>query len=194
MSDPMSMFTPHPFQTRQAVRVLHAGGVIAYPTEAVYGLGCDPMDAAAVLRILELKKRPWQKGLILIASDRQQLDPFILPLSQELQTLLDESWPGPITWLLPAHPEVPYWLRGEHNSIAVRVTAHAGTRVLCEAFGRAIVSTSANPATLPPARSPLKVRRYFGDGLGMILHGPLGGRAQPSEIRDASSGRVIRAA
>ena len=186
--------TPHPFQTRRAAAVLRAGGVIAYPTEAVYGLGCDPMDAAAVMRILELKKRPWQKGLILIASDQQQLLPFIQPPSPELQAQLNQTWPGPVTWLLPARPEVPHWLRGEHHSIAVRVTAHPGTRALCEQFGGAIVSTSANPASAEPARSPLKVRQYFGDGLGLILHGQLGGRAKPSEIRDASSGRVVRAA
>ena len=182
----------HPFKIRQAVQVLLAGGVIAYPTEAVYGLGCDPLNADAVQRILELKNRPWQKGLILIASDQQQLLPFIQPLSPELQAQLNQTWPGPVTWLLPARPEVPHWLRGTHQSIAVRVTAHPGTRALCDAFGGAIVSTSANPASLPPARNPLKVRSYFGQQWGMILHGPLGGRAQPSEIRDASSGRLVR--
>lgn len=189
----MTTTIPHAFQIRRAVRVLRRGGVIAYPTEAVYGLGCDPLDAGAVQRILTLKQRPWQKGLILIASAQQQLTPFIQPLSTEIQAQLEQSWPGPVTWLLPARPEVPNWLRGTHDSIAVRVTDHPGSRALCEAFGGAIVSTSANPATLPPARNPLKVRRYFGNAPVMILHGPLGGRAQPSEIRDGRSGRLVRA-
>lgn len=189
----MSELMPHPFQIRRAVRVLRSGGVIAYPTEAVYGLGCDPLNAAAVHRILELKLRPWQKGLILIASDQQQLAPFIQPLSTELQAQLDQSWPGPVTWLLPARPEVPRWLRGEHDSIAVRVTAHLGTIALCQGFGGAIVSTSANPATIEPARDPLKVRRYFSQRLDMILHGPSSGRGRPSEIRDGRSGTLVRA-
>lgn len=183
---------PHPFQIRRAVRVLRIGGVIAYPTEAVYGLGCNSMDAEAVFRILELKQRPWQKGLILIASCQEQLTHYLQTIPPSLQHQLDASWPGPVTWLLPARPEVPRWLRGSHDSIAVRVSAHPGTIALCEAFGGAIVSTSANPASLEPARTPLKVRRYFGQQLGMILHGPLGGRAQPSEIRDAASGRLVR--
>ena len=188
----MTLIIPHPFQTRRAVCVLRHGGVLAYPTEAVYGLGCDPMNTKAVFRILELKKRPWQKGLILIASDQHQLEPYLLPIPATLQQQLDDSWPGPITWLLPARPEVPYWLRGTHDSIAVRVTAHPGSIALCEGFGGAIVSTSANPATLAPARTPLKVRSYFGERLAMILHGPLGGRSQPSEIRDGRTGQQVR--
>ena len=96
--------------------------------------------------------------------------------------------------LLPARPEVPRWLRGEHDTLAVRVTAHPLAAALCDAFGGPIVSTSANLAGHEPARSALRVQCELGSGVDYILHGPLGELAQPTEIRDAKTGRVIRAA
>lgn len=183
-----------PFHLRTARRILQAGGIVAYPTEAVYGLGCDPLNPQAVMRLLSLKQRPWQKGMILIASQRQQLDPYLETINAEIEEQLDRTWPGPVTWLLPARPEVPRWLRGEHDTLAVRVTAHPLAAALCEAFSGPIVSTSANLAGHAPARSPLRVQRELGGELDYILHGPLGELAQPTEIRDARTGRVIRAA
>lgn len=177
-----------------AARVLHGRGVIAYPTEAVYGLGCDPLDGEAVAHLLALKRRSPAKGLILIAADRAQLAPYLLPLSAELEARLDASWPGPVTWLLPARPEVPAWLRGAHDTLAVRVTAHPEAAALCRAFGGALVSTSANLAGRPPARSALAVRRSFRNTLDYILPGALGGASGPTEIRDGRSGRIVRPA
>lgn len=171
---------------------MRIGAVIAYPTEAVYGLGCDPLDAAAVARLLDLKQRPASAGLILIAADFAQLEPFLEPLSPALRRTVFATWPGPVTWLLPARPEVPVWLRGQHDSLAVRVTAHAGSAALCRAFGGALVSTSANPHGRTPARTPLQLHRYFGNDLGYLLPGPLGGRLRPSEIRDGRSGQIVR--
>lgn len=181
-----------PWKLREAARVLRGGGVLAYPTEAVYGLGCDPLDAEAVYRVLSLKGRAVGKGLILIGSDFSQLAPFVAELPPQRRGEVEASWPGPVTWLLPAHPGLPRWLRGVHETIAVRVTAHPLAASLCRAFGAAIVSTSANPSGRTPARSPLTVRRYFDDRVDSILHGSLGGRARPSEIRDGISGDVIR--
>ncbi|MBI5041794.1 MAG: Sua5/YciO/YrdC/YwlC family protein [Gammaproteobacteria bacterium] len=183
---------PQPWQLRQATRLLHAGAIIAYPTEAVYGLGCDPLNAHAVLRLLALKRRPVEAGLILIAADFTQLEPFLEPLSVSLRRQVFAAWPGPITWLLPARPEVPIWLRGHHDSLAVRVTAHAGCAALCRAYGGPLVSTSANPRGRVPARTPLQVRRYFGAAIDYRLPGPLGARLRPSEIRDARTGKVLR--
>lgn len=183
-----------PFHLRTARRILQAGGIVAYPTEAVYGLGCDPLNPQAVMRLLSLKQRPWQKGMILIASQRQQLDPYLETVNAEIEEQLDRTWPGPVTWLLPARPEVPRWLRGEHDTLAVRVTAHPLAAALCEAFNGPIVSTSANLAGHAPARSPLRVLRELDGEVDYILHGPLGELAQPTEIRDARTGRVIRAA
>lgn len=183
---------PLPWHLRTATRLLNDGAVIAYPTEAVYGLGCDPLNAQAVMRLLKLKQRPVEAGLILIAADFAQVEPFLQPLTSAVRRKLFATWPGPVTWLLPARPEVPAWLRGRHATLAVRVTAHAGTAALCRSFGGALISTSANPRGREPARSILQVRRYFGDTLDYLLPGPLGGRSLPSEIRDAATGRVLR--
>ncbi|MGB5495457.1 MAG: Sua5/YciO/YrdC/YwlC family protein, partial [Sedimenticolaceae bacterium] len=109
---------------QHAARVLRAGGVVAYPTEAVFGLGCDPLNRSAVLRLLAIKQRPMDKGLILIANRLEQLLPFLRPLDPKVEQRLQETWPGPVTWLLPAHPAAPRWLRGRHTKLAVRVTAH----------------------------------------------------------------------
>ncbi|MCB1803316.1 MAG: Sua5/YciO/YrdC/YwlC family protein [Gammaproteobacteria bacterium] len=185
----MASFSRH--RLRVASRLLRDGGIIAYPTEAVYGLGCDPLNASAVMRLLAIKQRPASKGLILIASQFSQLIPFVEPPDDELQQRLDASWPGPVTWLLPAREQTPAWLRGDHASIAVRVTAHRGAAALCTAFGGALVSTSANLAGRPPARNPLQVRLRC-PALDMILHGPTDGRRRPSEIRDARSGATVR--
>lgn len=180
------------FHLRTARRLIKAGGIVAYPTEAVYGLGCDPLNPRAVMRLLALKQRPWQKGLILVASNREQLLPYLQPIAPAVEDKLARTWPGPVTWLLPAFPEVPYWLRGEHETLAVRITAHPEAAALCNAIGGPIVSTSANLAGHPPARSALEVRLALGEHVDYILHGPLGEQRQPTEIRDAMTGQVVR--
>ena len=168
-----------------------SGGVIAYPTEAVYGLGCDPFNAAAVARILTLKRRRPHKGLIVVAAEFRQLLPLLnlhqdLPLDQILAT-----WPGPVTWVMPASTRVPHWLRGDRGGIAVRVSAHPLVRELCGLTG-ALVSTSANPEDRVPARTAARVRAYFANRLDLIVPGTTGGRATPTVIRDAVTGRQIR--
>jgi len=168
------------------------GGLIAYPTEAVYGLGCDPRNGAVVRRLLALKARPEGKGLILIAADWSQLEPYVLPLEPERMAAIRATWPGPVTWLLPARRETPRWLIGDHATLAVRVTAHPLAAALSRRWGGALVSTSANLAARPPARTPLGVRRALGVGLDYILAGPCGGAARPSSIRDGLTGGVLR--
>lgn len=179
---------------RRAGAVIRAGGVVAYPTEAVWGLGCDPLDAEAVARILALKERPASMGLILIAADAAQLDPWVLPVSTAVEARIAATWPGPVTWVLPARDWVPDWIHGGRGSLAVRVTAHPQSAALCRATGFPIVSTSANRSGRPPARTGIQVRRWFGDELDLILGGATGGRGKPSEIRDGISGQPIRAA
>lgn len=178
---------------RRCVQALEAGGIVAYPTEGVWGLGCDPADPAAVEALLALKSRPVTKGLILVAADVAQIEPLLAPLAPAQREKALDHWPGPVTCLLP-DPErrVPEWLRGSHPSIAVRVSAHAGVRALCRAFGGPLVSTSCNPAGRPAARSLLQVRRYFRDRLDAILPGELGGAGKPSRIIDLENDRVLR--
>ncbi|WP_210397970.1 L-threonylcarbamoyladenylate synthase [Motiliproteus sediminis] len=181
------------WRLRQAVRALGAGGVIAYPTEAVWGLGCDPWQRAAVERLLLLKSRPQHKGLILVASDIEQLAPLLAGLSAAERDQLAATWPGPNTWLLP-DPQgwVPEWVKGQHASVAVRVSAHPLVRSLCRAFGAPLVSTSANPAGQEPARSAGDVRQMFPRQLDYLLPGPLGGLDKPTVIRDLRSGSLLR--
>lgn len=183
--------TAYDWHLHRAAQVLQQGGLVAYPTEAVWGLGCDPLNPEAVFDLLALKGRSPDKGLILIAADYEQLLPYIAaPAALEAQ--VRATWPGPVTWLLPARPEVPVWLRGAHTRLAVRVTAHPRAAALCTAYGAALVSTSANPAGRPPARSRLAVQRMFGRQLDYILPGELGGQSAPTEIREAGTGRIVR--
>ena len=179
------------WRTRRAVQTLNQGGVIAYPTEAVYGLGCDPWDDNALLKILEIKQRSWTKGLIVVAADFNQLQPFIEPVSADILAKIEGTWPGPVTWLLPVREEVSPLLTGVHNTIAVRVTAHAQTALLCKAYGGAIVSTSANLAGMRPARTVQQARWYVPE-VDYIMPGNCGGASKPSQIRDGLTGEVIR--
>ena len=179
-------------RVRAVARAVRTGGLIAYPTEAVYGLGCDPRNERAVRRLLALKRRSPRKGLILIAADFTQLAPYLQSLTAADQIQLDATWPGPYTWLIPARPEVPRWLRGQFDTLAVRVTAHPLVAALCRACGHPLVSTSANFSGRPPARTALAVRRQLGEKIDALLPGPTGGAARPTEIRDLRTGRLMR--
>ncbi|MDM8566219.1 L-threonylcarbamoyladenylate synthase [Candidatus Halobeggiatoa sp. HSG11] len=177
---------------KQAVQYLRQGKIIAYPTEAVYGLGCDPYNETALKNLLKLKQRSWKKGLILIASDYKQLEPFLQPLTSELETKLFASWPGPITWLLPAKTGVSHYLRGKSDKLAVRVTAHPQVIALCKQWGKALVSTSANTSDIPPCITASEVECGFEDKIDYLLPGQVGDRQRPSEIRDALTDEVLR--
>jgi len=179
----------------QAVEVLRGGGVIAYATEAVFGLGCDPQNNRAIERLLQLKQRPEHKGLILIAADEAQLHPYLdmAAISETMWQRVRASWPGPVSWLLPCAASVSRLLRGEHTTLAVRVTAHPQAAALCRAFGGAVVSTSANISQQPPARNAGEVARQLAGRIDGILSGVTGGATNPSEIRDARTGKILRA-
>lgn len=170
---------------------LRHGGLIAYPTESCFGLGCDPRHRPAVKRLLRLKKRPQSKGLILIASELRQLQPYIAALTPALRQQVEATWPGPHTWLVPTAPRCPAWLTGKHRSIAVRVTAHAPAARLCHGLNMALVSTSANQSGGKPARTWRECQRLFGTQ-ARVLPGRVGKRRKPSLIQDLASGRIIR--
>lgn len=179
---------------REAARIIANGGIVAYPTESVYGLGCDPRRHETVRRLLRLKHRAPELGLILIAAHEAQLAPYVDTDTAPGIEKARASWPGPFTWLLRARAGVSPWLRGKHETLAVRVTAHASAAALCRHARRALVSTSANRHGRPPARSAAAVTREFGAAVDFILQGNLGGLSAPTEIRDAASGRVVRPA
>ncbi|WP_297831627.1 Sua5/YciO/YrdC/YwlC family protein [Thermomonas sp.] len=173
---------------------LRSGGVIAYPTEGVWGLGCDPRNEAAVLRLLVLKQRDVGKGLILIAGNEAQIAPFIDTAALTAARLAEvrASWPGPNTWIVPASAAAPRWITGDHDGIAVRVTAHPQVVALCDGFGGALVSTSANIASEPAPRRREELDPRILAGVDAVGAGETSGRAQPSTIRDARSGAVLR--
>jgi L-threonylcarbamoyladenylate synthase len=175
----------------KAGRVLERGGVIAYPTEGVYGLGCLPDDFEAVGRILAMKERDPGMGLVLIVSAVDQLAGWVdVPLDKlELETSLEK----PITWIVPATDEVPWWIRGKHSSIAVRRTEHPVAKALCDEADSALVSTSANVSGRPPARNAFVLRRLFGALVDYIVPGECGPASGPSEIRDLDTGKTLRA-
>ena len=177
---------------RIAAQQLRQGGVVAYPTEAVWGLGCNPFDEMAVARVLELKARPVEKGLIVIAANLTQLEPFIYHLDDLQRQRLKNTWPGPVTWVVPANEMIPYWLSGRFASIALRVTAHPVAAGLCRAFGGPLVSTSCNPQGRNPAHNIHEVRKYFPGELDAITPGQVGKNIKPTEIRDLLTGSVLR--
>ncbi|BAO43347.1 Sua5/YciO/YrdC/YwlC family protein [Thiolapillus brandeum] len=180
-----------PFQLRLAAHLLRQGSVAAWPTEAIWGIGCDPLNPRAVKRLADLKQRSLSKGLILTGASYAQILPYIQPLPQQQMQAVLSSWPGPHTWLLPASPAAPSWITGNSTLVAVRVSAHPLTRDLCLAFGGALTSTSANLSGHPPGRTALQVRRRC-PGVDILLHGSTGGLRNPTPIRNALDGKVIR--
>ncbi|OOG59338.1 Sua5/YciO/YrdC/YwlC family protein [Rhodanobacter sp. C03] len=184
-----------PAELDGAAMLLRDGGVLAYPTEAVFGLGCDPHDRVAFERLFALKQRPPNQGVLLIAAAFEQVEHYIdlAAVPAAIMRQVRSSWPGPHTWIFPRSAAVPAWVAGEHAGIALRVTSHEPAGALCRTFGGALVSTSANPHGRLPARSAQTVVDYFGDALDGVLDAPLGGQTSPTVIRDALSGAIIRA-
>ena len=172
----------------QAARIIQHGGVVAYATEYCFGFGCDPMNRSAVLRLLRIKRRPPDKGLILIAADVAQFDSYV----DNIPAPVLATWPGPHTWLLEPREGVPGWITGKHPGIAVRVTAHPQAAVLCRAAGMAIVSTSANRGGGAPTRRYRDTMRRFKGEVDFVLPGMVGDAPAPTPIRDAASGELVR--
>ncbi|AFU99631.1 L-threonylcarbamoyladenylate synthase [Simiduia agarivorans] len=175
-----------------AAEAIKAGGVVAYPTEGVWGLGCLPEDTQAVNRILDMKGRSPEKGLILVAANLNQVSPWLDTLSSREMAQLRESWPGPNTWLVPHQGKVPVLVTGIHDKVAIRVSAHPVVQALCELCGSALVSTSANPQGAPAAVNEQEVRAYFGASLDALAPGEVQTPGKASRIRDLETGAEIR--
>lgn len=170
-------------------RIVRAGGVVGYAVEACFGLGCDPRNTAAVRRLLRIKRRPAAKGLIVLAHDAKALRPY----TKDLPAQARATWPGPHTWLVDANPRLSASVRGHHREVAVRVTAHRQAARLARLCGGVLISTSANRARERPARTHRELCRRMGRGLDAVLVGRIGRLARPTPIRDARTGRLVRA-
>ena len=181
------------FKSRYASHVLYSGGVIAYPTEGVWGFGCLVGNQYGAAQILALKKRSVAKGMILVASDISQLADYLTGLEPVQINKLDESWPGPVTWLIPDNGVAPAWVVGENDTLAVRVSAHPVIQAICSATGAAMISTSANTSGREPARNILRLRQTFIRGIDYIYPGELGSLDRPTEIRHLETNQIIRA-
>ena len=172
----------------RAARIIKNGGIIAYATEYCFGFGCDPMNRSAVWRLLRIKRRPSDKGLILIAADVDQLNSYV----DNIPAAVLATWPGSHTWLLEPREGVPGWITGNHPGIAVRVTAHPQAAALCKAADMAIVSTSANRSGGAPTRSYRETLRRFKGEVDYVLPGMVGDAPAPTPIRDAITGELVR--
>jgi L-threonylcarbamoyladenylate synthase len=176
---------------RRIAAHLRRGGLIAYPTESCYGLGCDPDNRRAVQRLLKLKQRPQHKGLILIAENYRQVARYLQPLTPPQQQLLCNAGTQAITYLMPAREATPRWLRGCHDTLAVRLTAHRQSAQLCRSANSALVSTSANRSGQHPAKTYAQCQHLFGRKV-WVLPGRVGMRKKPSTIRMWGDGKIIR--
>jgi len=177
-------------QPQEIKEVFKCGGIFAYPTEAVYGLGCNPDNQKAVQYLLAIKKRPIEKGLILVAANFLQVKKYLKPLTEAQQEL---TRPSSITYIFPALASTPKWLTGEFDSLAIRISTHPLVKELCETLDSAIVSTSANLSGLEPCKTAQQVTMQFGDNIDAIIDGKTGNSQKPSIIQDSISGKLIRA-
>jgi L-threonylcarbamoyladenylate synthase len=184
-------------QVCAAVRLLQQQAVIAYPTESVWGLGCDPDSLPAVEKLLRLKGRSASKGLILIAASAEQFAPYLTGLESDALKRFQTPQQKPTTWLVPSNGCVPEWISGGHDTLALRVTDHPLAAALCRLFGGPLVSTSANPQGRPAATSAEQVQAYFGqaaegNAIDAQTPGTVGDAIKPSEIRYLISGEIVR--
>lgn len=167
--------------------------IFAYPTEAVYGLGCNPFDQAAVNRIIHLKGRTENQRFILIASDWEQILPFIQStINPDLFIPVKASWPGPITWVFPAAKNTPAWLINTNNTIALRITAHPIAQALCRIAGHPLISTSANFTGNPPCKTFEEATQTFAHHVDQIIPGEVDLSLKPTPIRDVLTGVFLR--
>ena len=174
--------------------IIKQGGVIAFRTDTFYGLGADPFKIVPVARIRALKGREDDKPILLLISDAAELERLIVEPSKEFQEIAAKFWPGPLTIIGHAVPELPLEITAGTGTVGVRLPADAAVRDLVRECGGALTATSANPAGRDPARSADEVRNYFPEGIDQIIDGGLVTVIAPSTVVDAtvSPPRVVR--
>ena len=181
---------PENSQIQQAVNIIRSGGIISYPTESVFGLGCDPLNETAVNRILQLKKRSVDKGLIIVASNLEQLDPYIEISIEEEQKILNEK--AGTTWLVKKSPLTPIWVSGKHEKVAIRVSKHPLIIKLCQSLKQPLISTSANPSGSAPATTNQQSNHYFSKNVDLYIDYQSERSGQPTQIKDITTDVIVR--
>lgn len=176
----------------EIISVIQSGGLIVYPTEAVYGIGCDYKQQESVNKLLSLKKRPVEKGLILVGSHVQQILPLIQPDDGNQLAKALKTWPGHFTWVFKASKSTPKWISGEHDSVAVRISKHPVIKRLCSQLNQPIVSTSANISGSAVINDMAQIKKIFSDRVDCYIDEPLGNHKGASQIRNAATGLIIR--
>ncbi len=181
-------------EIQRAAQVIKQGGIVAYPTEAVFGIGCDPLNEQALLRIISLKARDPKKGLILVGGTIEHIKPFVdlTKVPQAVLAQINSVWPGPYTYVMPASDLASSLLKGGRSTIAVRVSAHSAVQQICAQTNGAIVSTSCNVSGENPLKTAQEVEKKFGASLDYIVHLSVGNQEKPTEIRDALTGKILR--
>ena len=177
-------------QIQQAAKIIQSGGVISYPTESVFGLGCDPLNEFAVNKILKLKNRAVEKGLIIVAGDLKQLKPYVELSTEEEQKILNEK--SDTTWLVKKSELTPGWVSGNHKKVAVRVSNHPLIFQLCQIINQPLISTSANPSGSAPAITSQQSKHYFSNNVDLYIDYASKGTGQPTQIKDITTDIVIR--
>ena len=177
-----------------APKIISAGGVIAFRTDTFYGLGVDPLNAAAVARIRDLKGREENKPILLLLADVSVVDRFIVDRSADFDRIAKRFWPGPLTIVGSAVADLPFEITAGTGTVGVRVPADASVRELVRECGGALTATSANPSGHSPARTADEVRDYFGSRIDLVVDGGEVTVTEPSTVVDATTSppRVIR--
>ncbi len=178
-----------------AVAALSRGEVIGLPTETLFGLAADPVNSLAMAQIVRLKQRPPEKGFIVLVGNQEQLDQLILPPSPLALQLMARFWPGPLTLVLPARPELSTLITGHTGYVAVRISPAPQVVALLALWRRPLISTSANPAGEPTPQTAEQVRRLWPTENLLVLDGVISADAHPSTVLqvDGAEAQLLRA-
>jgi len=175
----------------EAARIVSTGGLIAFRTDTLYGLGADPLNRPALQKIRELKAREENKAILILISDMDQVDRFVEEKSGIFGLIANGHWPAPLTLVGPARSELPTELTAGSNTIGVRLPDNEKVRALVRVCGGALTATSANISGSAPARNAAEVEKYFPNGIDLIIDGGEVTVTEPSTVLDLSGSEPV---
>ena len=175
-------------QFKQAALAIARAEVVAFPTETSYGLAVDPFNPTAITKLFRLKGRDFAKPILVLIAEMSQLSELVTAVPDQYQSLIDTYWPGPLTLIFPARPDLSPLLTGNTGTVGVRLSPHPVACQLIQTCGLPLTATSANPAGLPPAVSADQVRTYFGAKLDYVLDGGVAGGGPCSTVVGLADG------